>query len=424
MKLLGLKCAIGVCAIGLALMPMVARAADVHLTFRFNDPEKQQMRAALDEFQKENPGIKVEMQTISWNDSRAQFMREAAVGQGPDVVHIAFVWTKEFAQAGLVMPIDKLTKYGAFKHGFDDFIATDLTMYDGKAYGVPWTADTWAFVYRTDLLKQAGITALPTTWTELKADSDAIKKKTGKSGFAYAGGNQVWFPINYYLWSHGEAFVVADGPGKFKLGVDQAQLADAMNYFKSFITDGDAPASIVSVDQPQDPALMQALLNGDQAIGLMPTNTFRQLLDAYGKAHPGKPVPFTSGIMMNGTTPGLTHLGGRTLVVNANTKHPEAAWKLVQFLTSAPLFEKYYTDQYPAQKSLLRTIKYRPAEEGFAKELADHTRTWGAYSASPADIGQMWNATARAVGSALSGQTSATQASGELLDKISAMLKK
>ncbi|MCV6602462.1 MAG: extracellular solute-binding protein, partial [Cohaesibacter sp.] len=138
--------------------------ADTQITFRFNDSERKEMRAALDEFEAANPGITVDLQTIAWKDSRDQFLREAAVGQGPDVVHIAFVWTQEMAEAGIVKSIDEMTQYGAFPNGFDDFIATDLTMYDGKAWGVPWSADTWAMVYRTDILAEAGIKDLPKTW--------------------------------------------------------------------------------------------------------------------------------------------------------------------------------------------------------------------------------------------------------------------
>ena len=74
-------------------------AADIELTFRFNDPEAEEMRAALDAFEQENPGVKVELQTIAWGESRQQFLREAAVGEGPDVVHIAFVWPRDMGAA-------------------------------------------------------------------------------------------------------------------------------------------------------------------------------------------------------------------------------------------------------------------------------------------------------------------------------------
>ncbi|WDR03961.1 sugar ABC transporter substrate-binding protein [Devosia algicola] len=342
--------------------------ADANLVFRFNDSERDEMRAALDEFEAANPGIKVELQTIAWNDARDQFLRESAVGQGPDVVHIAFVWTQEMAEAEAIMPLDELTKYGELPNGFDDFIATDLTMYEGKAYGLPWTADTWAMVYRTDVLADAGIDDLPTTWADLRKDSEIIKEKTGKTGFSFPAANQVWFPANYYLWSNGGSFIEADGNGGYKVGATREQIADDMNYFKGYIDDGLAPRSILSIDEPQDPALMQGLLDGSQAMALMPTNTYRQLLGAYEQAHPDEKIPFNSGIMMAGSQAPQTHLGGRTLAVNANTEHPEEAWKLVQFLSSAPIFEKYYTNQFPAQKSLLSKIEYRPEELGFAKE--------------------------------------------------------
>lgn len=139
-----------------------------------------------------------------------------------------------------------------------------------------------------------------------------------------------------------------------------------MNYFKSFIDDGEAPESIVTIGQPHDPVLLQALLEGKQAAALMPTNTYRQLFGAYEEANPGQPVPFASGPTMAGTEAPKTHLGGRTLVVNAGTDEPEAFWKLVQFLTNTNLFEKYYTNQFPAQKSLLGKIEYRPEESGFS----------------------------------------------------------
>lgn len=410
--------------IAAAMMAGTALAQDIHLTFRFNDNERDQMRAALDQFESENPGIKVDLQTISWTDARDQFLREAAVGQGPDVAHIAFVWTKEMAEAGAVMPIDELEKYGALPNGFDDFIATDLTMYQGKAYGLPWTADTWAMVYRTDVLQQAGIDQIPTTWDDLRKDSEIIKEKTGKVGFVFPAANQVWFPANYYLWSNGGNFVSEDGKGGFEVGATPEQIAADMRYFKGYIDDGLVPRSVLSIDEPQDPVLLQGLLDGSMSMAMMPTNTFRQLLSAYEDAHPGEQIPFASGVMMAGSGDPLTHLGGRTLVVNSNTKNPEAAWKLVQFLNSQQIFEKYYTNQYPAQKSLLAQIKYRPEETGFALELAKHTRTWGAYSDSGAGVGQLWNTTARAFGGVLSGQTPTEQGARDLIDQINRMISK
>ena len=85
---------------GLLLTIKNAALAEIELSFRFNDAGQKEMRAALDKFEQMNPGIKVELQRIAWGSAREQFFREAAVGEGPDVVHIAQVWTRSMGDAG------------------------------------------------------------------------------------------------------------------------------------------------------------------------------------------------------------------------------------------------------------------------------------------------------------------------------------
>jgi ABC-type glycerol-3-phosphate transport system substrate-binding protein len=61
------------------------------ITFRLNDPEAPQMRQALDVFEQQNPGTKVDMQRVSWADAQQQYLREAAVGTASDVAELAQV---------------------------------------------------------------------------------------------------------------------------------------------------------------------------------------------------------------------------------------------------------------------------------------------------------------------------------------------
>ena len=171
-----------------AIGPAVAQKT-VNLTFRFNDTEEKEMRAALDEFEKRNPGIKVALQRIGWRDARDQYLREAAAGQGPDVVHMAQVWVKEMGEAGALLSLNDLMKQVPLPNGFNDFVARELAQNkQGQIFGLPWTTDTWAMVYRTDVLKDAGITKLPDTWAELHDASAQINKRTGKTGFGFPAG--------------------------------------------------------------------------------------------------------------------------------------------------------------------------------------------------------------------------------------------
>ncbi|MFN7189975.1 MAG: hypothetical protein ACK5U4_00870, partial [Rhodospirillales bacterium] len=60
-------------AAGILAAPAIRAQTPTTITFRFNDPEAPQMRAALDEFERANPMIKVNMQRISWADMQAQY---------------------------------------------------------------------------------------------------------------------------------------------------------------------------------------------------------------------------------------------------------------------------------------------------------------------------------------------------------------
>lgn len=426
MKRWTLRLAALLLGIVVAIGPATAQNV-VNLTFRFNDTEEKELRSALDQFEKQNPGIKVALQRIGWRDARDQYLREAAVGQGPDVVHVAQVWVKEMGSAGALLPLNDLMKKAPLPNGFGDFVAQELAQNkQGQIFGLPWTTDTWAMVYRTDILNEAGIAKLPETWAELHDASAQIYKRTGKAGFGFpAGGSAsgaIWFLANFYWWSNGKAMVVQKPDGTYGMNLTAADIAESMRYFKSYLTEGHNPTSNLSASDAHDPAILQALITGRQAIGTMPPNTYKQVLESYVAANPGKPLPFVSGPFPKGTVTRTSMIGGRMLGINVNSKHPAEAWKLVEYLATEPIFTKYYTTQFPAQRSLLKKVDWSPELKGFAEQLG-YARTWGPYSDGPASIGSMWNATGRAFSAALSGQRSEQEAAEELLQTVSKLMK-
>ncbi len=360
-------------------------ALATELTFRFNDPEAKEIRAALDVFEQQNPGIHVTLEQAAWGDVMPQTLREAAVGTGPDVMHVAFVWPKDLAAAGAVLPLDK---YIAADGGSNDYIAMDLaTGRDGHAYAVPWTVDCWTMVYRTDLLKQAGVAVIPKTWEELRAASLKIHQVTGKIGFGFAAGsaatNSIWFIANYYWWNHGRALVVAKTGGGFGLGLDQNDIADAIRYFDDYLKQGDTPKSMLAISNWGDPAIIEAMASGEQAIATMPPANFKQIVAAWRARNPtGGDPPLLSALMPTELAASVVNVGGRSLAINANTKDPDAAWKLVQFLKSKVIFTAYYTSQLPARKSVLSTMNFPPGMAGYGQQLQT-ARSWGPYSEGP-----------------------------------------
>ena len=124
-------------------------------------------------FTKANPTIKVTVNVVSWDVIDDKVKTLIATGQTPDVVNKGDY--SAAAAEGLLYRADEMVS----KKTLDDIVPTFLnnSKYNGVAYAVPDLASARALFYNKDILKKAGVTKLPTTWTELEAVLKKIKAK-------------------------------------------------------------------------------------------------------------------------------------------------------------------------------------------------------------------------------------------------------
>src|SRR5262249_61066391 len=143
--------------------------------------------------------------------------------------------------------------------------------------------------------------------------------RAGRAGFAFAAGSSaagaIWFLAKSSWWSNGKALIVAKNDGYYDIGLAAEDIAECMTYFKSFLDAGDNPKANLAASDAHDPAILQALVVGNQAIGSMPPNTYKQVLEAYAAANPGKPLPFVSGPFPKGTAAPSSNIAGRLVGV-------------------------------------------------------------------------------------------------------------
>jgi len=165
------------------------------------------------------------------------------------------------------------------------------------------------------------------------------------------------------------------------------------------------------------------MVQGTIAVISTPEFVLTQIEEAYKARFPGKPIPFASTIHPKDKNGSKTFVGGRQLAINVNTKHPDEAFKLVQYLTNPDIFTKYYPGQWPAQNSLIAKIQRGPSHSGYPEQLK-LARQWGAYSTGPVAIPTMWNAVGRAAGSVFVGEKTSKAAAKELHELIQAELAK
>ena len=389
----------------------------VDLVFRQFDPptEIAGLITAVDAWNASHPDIQVRLETMSGGDTLAQMAREVPAGAGPDVQQMAFVWTRDLARSGLVADLTSMVSANPPGAGYEDFLATELATLDGKIYGVPWSADTFAMAYRPDLLEAAGV-AFPDTWDDLTSAAKALSNGDGQFGFCFPAGSApdsgMWILFNYYLWSNGHTLVDETSPGVWEVVATQDDLVKAMDYFNAFFTSASSPESLITVNAWGDPELIGGLGRGDCAITFFPPQTFRAAQGQSEAALLTAPIP-------KGSAERISHLGGRALGINPASKHPEQAWEFVRYLVSQDTFKTY--NQYPAQKSLLAALTFPENEQGYVQMLP-LAQTFERYISSPIAVSSMTAVINREFGAVFSGQRTAEEASQAVLAELQDLL--
>ena len=398
----------------------------IELVFRQGDPpgEVEGLQQAIDKWNADNPNVLVRMETVPWSDAQNQLVREVQAGGGPDVAQVAFVWTADLGRNGLLTELTPFIEASAPGAGLDDFLGTDLGMVGEEIYGVPWTVDTIAMVYRPDLFEAAGVTQFPGTWEELQATAKQLTVdtngdgRTDQYGFCFPAGSgpdgSIWFLVNAYLWGNGKTFIHENDSGEWVIGVTPEDVAGVMAYFQQFFEDGSTPESLIAISWEGDPEMMGGIARGDCAIASMRLSTFRLATEQTEQ-------PIVMAVMPQGSEKRVSHLGGRALAINPNTEHPQEAWEFLNYLIGAETFKTY--NQFPAQKALLAEIQptLPEAEQAYAEQLTFGI-TFRDYIFSKTKVSSMWESTAREFGAVFSGQKTIEQASADLVQNMQTLL--
>ncbi len=139
-------------------------------------PTVDEMNTIVAEFNEDNPNVEVIIDYVSY-DALHDKITTAMASSPPayDVFLVDDIWYAEFAEAGYIWDIsDKITddmKNNIFE------AAWDITVVDGKTYGLPWLLDQKYFYYNEEILNQAGFEAPPATWEEMVAQAKVIKEQ-------------------------------------------------------------------------------------------------------------------------------------------------------------------------------------------------------------------------------------------------------
>jgi N,N'-diacetylchitobiose transport system substrate-binding protein len=286
-------------------------------------------QAVVDQFRKQT-GAKVKVEIQQWDNINTKLTTALATDNPPDVVEIGNTDVPLFAANGALADLSGDRKSLEGSTSWLKGLEGPATV-DGKLYAAPFYAGTRSVIYNKDLWAKAGVTTAPTSYTELTADLDKVKKLSPASDFSafYLPGTY-WYNAISFLYDAGGALATKSG-GTWQGQLETSQSQQGLTDFKNF---ENAYSTAASRTAPMDtPNPTDVFATGKTATVMGNGNALKTIEQSNPKlvGHVGS-FPFPSKADPGKNMPNF--LGGSDLGISAKSGNPELALKFVKFITS------------------------------------------------------------------------------------------
>jgi multiple sugar transport system substrate-binding protein len=305
--------------------------------------EGEVLRRQIDAFERMHPDTRVEIRSVpDAADQQHQLYVQwlNAHAAEPDVLQLDVITTPEFAAAGWILPLDP------FRPATGEFFPAtiDANRWQGSLYALPWFVDVGMLYWRTDLLDAA-----PSTFDEVTAAvSRAQREHQIPFGFVWSGARYEGLVTVFLEYVHGFGGRFLDARGR--VAVNSTAGVRALTALRdSLYRDRISPSDVLGWQEEQTRFAFQS----GRAVAMRNwPYAFPLLSDAASSRVAGR---FAVALMPHApeATPVAT-LGGQQLAINARSRRRNAAYALVEHLTSAEqmLERARLAGHYPARHAL------------------------------------------------------------------------
>ena len=288
--------------------------------------EAQQLQPLVNKFNQQHTDIKFEIVEAPSDSNQVEDLYTSSflLGNSPfDVVYMDIVWTPKFAAAGWLRDIsDRLSATEA-----EQYLKGDIAggMYQDSLYRLPFRSDAGMLYYRQDLLKQAGYEPPETFDQLLEISQDLQQQELADWGYVWQGKQYEGLAAMFVEILQGnDAFWV--DPDTLEVGLDQPEAIAAVEFLRKAIALKVSPPGVTTYAEEETRLLFQ---NG-KAVFLRNWPYVYSLAaeSAIAEKYNIKPM-----VHAEGNSSGAT-LGGWGLGIATSSKHPDAAWQVIEFLSS------------------------------------------------------------------------------------------
>jgi multiple sugar transport system substrate-binding protein len=198
-------------------------------------------------------------------------------------------------------------------------------MYQDKFYRLPFRSDAGMLYYRQDLLEQAGYQP-PETFAQLLTISEDLQQQGLVDwGYAWQGKQSESLAAMFVeiLEGHGAYWV---NPDTLEVGLDRPEAIASVEFLRTTIAQKISPPGVTTYAEDETRLLFQ---NGKVAFLRNWPFVYSLAEDsAIAGKYQIKPMVHAVGKKSGAT------LGGWGLGISSTTKHVEAAWQVLEFLSS------------------------------------------------------------------------------------------
>jgi multiple sugar transport system substrate-binding protein len=326
-------------------------------------PEKSAVYQVLQAFQKENPEIGIKVIHVDFYNYNDKLKTMIAGGTPPDVFYCDRPYFYDLASRGALLNLDEYVKQPEFNAGDFYPILMKAFQFSGNQYGIPKDWTTFALYYNKDMFDKEGLKYPDSNWTWTDLSNAAAKLTKGVQGSGridqYGFIMETWADWYYnFLRQNGGEIFDEKGNWVFSKGQYLNQNAEALTYLADLVKKRWAPDPTTA----KQLGAQQAFISGQAAMCI------------YGR---WVELDFKAINKFKWDYTVLPHSKKRASVyttvayaISANTKNPDASWKLIQFLTSEQ--GQYFTAKtgmaIPSRQSLVAKDSYLKSPEVLANQ--------------------------------------------------------
>lgn len=171
------------------------------------------LRALMDQFEAENPGIKVELLSGPYASTKEQVVAGAVAGTMADVVGLDGAWVNDFVKQGSIADLSSLMN----DVDYDESQLASQVKFGGSAYMIPVLNFVYPMFINNDIMANANITKIPSNRTEFVETAKAITSEDNNvygwvCPLSLEAPNGIQNDVMSWVWASGKSMMKNDLP--------------------------------------------------------------------------------------------------------------------------------------------------------------------------------------------------------------------